>query len=131
MSAYHVLRLLKNEAKKKKEEEEREKNPDGSGSNKIAFAQLGVAKTAPEEYYRKLNRGENSCENSITFVEIEKMTRKFKTHRCALDFDSGFVKATLSESGDGCRQKMPPEACDLMVFRLPTPPSSSDEEESS
>jgi hypothetical protein len=28
---------------------------------------------------------------------IESLVKKFKTHRCALDFDHGFVKAAIKE----------------------------------
>ena len=31
----------------------------------------------------------------LLFKEIERLMKKFKAHRCALDFDSGFVKADL------------------------------------
>jgi len=30
---------------------------------------------------------------------IESLVKKFKTHRCALGFDHGFVKATIREEG--------------------------------
>ena len=30
--------------------------------------------------------------NSITYYKIEQLAHQFKTHRCALDFDTGFVK---------------------------------------
>ena len=28
-------------------------------------------------------------------IKIEKMVKQFKTHRCALDFDGGFIKSTV------------------------------------
>ncbi len=31
----------------------------------------------------------------LLYKEIERLMKKFKTHRCALDFDNGFVKADL------------------------------------
>jgi hypothetical protein len=31
-------------------------------------------------------------------VKIEKMAKQFKSHRCALDFDIGFIKSTVVES---------------------------------
>ncbi len=31
-------------------------------------------------------------------VKIEKMVKQFKCHRCALDFDIGFIKSTVIES---------------------------------
>ena len=31
----------------------------------------------------------------LLYKEIERLMKKFKTHRCALDFDHGFVKADL------------------------------------
>ena len=33
----------------------------------------------------------------LLFKEIERLMKKFRTHRCALDFDQGFVKAELKE----------------------------------
>jgi hypothetical protein len=30
-----------------------------------------------------------------TPVKIEKLVKAFKTHRCALDFDKGFIKANI------------------------------------
>jgi len=30
-----------------------------------------------------------------TPVKIEKLVKAFKTHRCALDFDKGFIKASV------------------------------------
>jgi hypothetical protein len=33
----------------------------------------------------------------IHFHEIERLMKKFRTHRCALDFDLGFVNAILRE----------------------------------
>ena len=31
----------------------------------------------------------------LLFKEIERLMKKFKTHQCVLDFESGFVKGTL------------------------------------
>ena len=36
-----------------------------------------------------------SQKQQLLFKEIERLMKKFKTHRCALDFDQGFVKAEL------------------------------------
>jgi hypothetical protein len=33
----------------------------------------------------------------LLYKEIERLMKKFKTHRCALDFDHGFVKGELIE----------------------------------
>ena len=33
----------------------------------------------------------------LLYKEIERLMNKFKTHRCALDFDNGFVKGELIE----------------------------------
>ncbi len=41
----------------------------------------------------------NTAETSNSaVVKIEKMVKQFKTHRCALDFDGGFIKSTLLTS---------------------------------
>lgn len=37
----------------------------------------------------------------ITFAKIENLVKKFKTHRCALDFDQGFVSAVIREQAGG------------------------------
>jgi hypothetical protein len=36
----------------------------------------------------------------LFFKEIEKLMKKFRTHRCALDFDTRFVQAALREEED-------------------------------
>ena len=32
----------------------------------------------------------------LIFLEIERLMKEFKTHRCALDFDRGFINSSLS-----------------------------------
>ena len=39
--------------------------------------------------------GNDAEKQQLLYKEIEQLMKKFKTHRCALDFDSGFVKADL------------------------------------
>jgi len=34
-------------------------------------------------------------------VNVEKLLKKFKTHRCAMDFDSSFCKAVFREDTEG------------------------------
>jgi hypothetical protein len=34
----------------------------------------------------------------IHFHEIERLMKRFRTHRCALDFDRGFVNAVMRET---------------------------------
>ena len=34
----------------------------------------------------------------LLYSEIERLVKDFKTHRCALDFDRGFVNAELKEA---------------------------------
>ena len=41
---------------------------------------------------------ERELRQKLQFVDIERMMKKFKTHRCALDFDSGFVNAIMRET---------------------------------
>ena len=38
-----------------------------------------------------------SEKQQLLYKEIERLMKKFKTHRCALDFDQRFVKAELKE----------------------------------
>ena len=35
------------------------------------------------------------AKQQLLFKEIERLMKKFKTHRCVLDFDSGYVKRSL------------------------------------
>ena len=35
-----------------------------------------------------------------TLVKIERMCKLFKTHRCALDFDRGFIEAEVNVAED-------------------------------
>jgi hypothetical protein len=44
-------------------------------------------------------------DNSATPVNIEKLVKLFKTHRCAMDFDSAFCKAVFLQV----------EVCDVTV----------------
>jgi hypothetical protein len=39
---------------------------------------------------RAINKSEK---HQLLYKEIERLMKKFKTHRCALDFDQSFVKA--------------------------------------
>ena len=39
-------------------------------------------------------------QNAAVPVKIEALTKQFKTHRCALDFDHGFIKAVLNKSDE-------------------------------
>jgi len=43
--------------------------------------------------------GPNPNHQQALFHDIERLQKKFKTHRCALDFDGGFVNAVVK--GDG------------------------------
>jgi hypothetical protein len=42
-----------------------------------------------------------SPQQQLLFSEIERLMKEFKTHRCALDFDKGFVDASLKENNTG------------------------------
>jgi hypothetical protein len=39
-------------------------------------------------------------QNAAVPVKIEVLVKQFKTHRCGLDFDHGFIKAMLKKSDD-------------------------------
>ena len=49
---------------------------DGSGSERFMFVRLYVSKR-----------------QQAHFVDIERLMKSFKTHRRALDFDSGFISS--------------------------------------
>ena len=42
--------------------------------------------------YYSLGKKEEDEHNIITYRKIEQLAKSFKTHRCALDFDTGYVK---------------------------------------
>ena len=45
----------------------------------------------------KKGKGENKAEvDKSTVVKVERMKRAFKTHRCAMDFDTKFLKSEFS-----------------------------------
>ena len=46
---------------------------------------------------------DSSGENSLAVIpsKLEQMVKKFKTHRCAMDFDHSFVKAIYKEDSPG------------------------------
>jgi hypothetical protein len=45
------------------------------------------------------SRGKNSL--AVIPSKIEQMVKKFKMHRCAMDFDHSFVKAIYKEDSPG------------------------------
>ena len=49
-----------------------------------------------EEASTAANDPDSSAASVI--IKIEKMVKQFKSHRCALDFDIGFIKSTVVES---------------------------------
>ena len=48
---------------------------------------------------------DNNCTSSyhqqLLFSEIQRLMKEFKTHRCALDFDKGFINVILKENNTG------------------------------
>jgi len=38
--------------------------------------------------------------DKTTPIKLEKLVKKFKAHRCAMDFDSKFCKASFKEEAD-------------------------------
>ena len=40
-------------------------------------------------------------DSALSLVDIENMVKNFKTHRCALDFDRGFINAVLKQIPEG------------------------------
>ena len=43
---------------------------------------------------------EQSETHLITPMKIESLVKKFKTHRCDLDFDKGFIKAAITTADE-------------------------------
>ena len=59
-----------------------------------------------QQQHEQEQQAENTISNATTTAEddtfatpvkIEKLVKMFKTHRCALDFDRGFIDATFVE----------------------------------
>jgi hypothetical protein len=55
------------------------------------------------ELGRRGNQQNQAADDNVSqrqqahFVDIERLMKSFKTHRCALDFDSGFIRSTCVE----------------------------------
>ena len=50
--------------------------------------------------YHAIKLGEVVDNVQKSAVRIERIVKKFKTHRCALDFDRGFLNAVFREDDD-------------------------------
>ena len=65
------------------------------------FANLSTLSTGDEDPQLKDIKDFLKAEGeTITPQLIERMTRAFKSHRCALDFDKGFINACLKKDID-------------------------------
>jgi hypothetical protein len=51
-----------------------------------------------EEKEQGLSSTEVDIKNTSCPINVEKILKKFKTHRCAMDFDKAFCKATFTKS---------------------------------
>jgi hypothetical protein len=52
-------------------------------------------------YHQQQQETQASNQQKITIpTMIESLVKKFKTHRCALDFDHGFIKAAIKQEGE-------------------------------
>jgi hypothetical protein len=49
------------------------------------------------EKEKEMQTGEQTKQNDLNSVpvKIEQMVKQFKTHRCALDFDRGFINSVI------------------------------------
>ena len=57
-------------------------------------------------YYIAISNTSNNMvteKQQLLYSEIERLTKDFKVHRCALDFDQGFVNAELKCAEDNQR----------------------------
>ena len=61
-----------------------------------------ISRNAVENHENEINKltmnKKGSAENTViidesTVVKVERMKREFKTHRCAMDFDTKFLKS--------------------------------------
>jgi hypothetical protein len=53
-----------------------------------------------EQQQQQQTSTEQSETYLITPMKIESLVKKFKTHRCALDFDKGFIKAAITTADE-------------------------------
>jgi hypothetical protein len=51
-----------------------------------------------QEEEQGLSSNDVDMKNKSCPVNVEKILKKFKTHRCAMDFDNAFCKATFTKS---------------------------------
>ena len=73
-------------------------NDDG-----IPFEELGMHRLLVQEWYRAKREKANKKGGgmvAITHMAIERVMRNFRTHRCALDFDSKFVNMVVKTTKD-------------------------------
>ena len=77
-------------------------------SQSIALTVI-LSKTTQKKAADAITDNENSTSNAapagslkqeILFSEIERLMNTFKGHRCALDFDRGFVNSKLKEAAE-------------------------------
>lgn len=84
-------------------EEEEENQATEDEPSEIPFEDLGNHRLLVQERYkasRAKQQKTGSRKKMITHVEIERAMRKFRTHRCVLDFDSKFVKMVIKTTED-------------------------------
>jgi hypothetical protein len=63
-----------------------------------ALAYMLAYQMLREQKEQELSSAEVDVKNTSCPVNIEKILKKFKMHRCAMDFDNAFCKATLTKS---------------------------------
>ena len=51
--------------------------------------------TQKKDEVKSIVKDEGGTDEPVV-VKVEKMKRKFKTHRCAMDFDSKFIDCTVN-----------------------------------
>jgi hypothetical protein len=78
---------------------------DGSDSDDgvIPFQELGINRLLVQERYKaKREKAKLKGKKIVTIshLEIERLMKKFKTHRCALDFDAGFIEMVVKTTTD-------------------------------
>jgi hypothetical protein len=59
----------------------------------MAYFTLHHQQQQEHQEQQSITTNETCCQ--LSAVKIESMVKEFKTHRCALDFDSAFIKSVI------------------------------------
>lgn len=61
------------------------------------YERLGENRLFVQQRYKMKKEKKGGYMVNISYVDIERLVKRFKSHRCALDFDRGFINAILQD----------------------------------